>query len=681
MAAGVPTSLTVEVNLSGSTWTDISTSVRSWSIKQGSEDGSVAGGQLNLTLDNFDGRFLPDNATATYYPNFVEGKAIRFTAVKGASTSTRFFGWITGIEPDYPSEQVRSVCQVTALDTIGILSRSKLKPMPWAYAARAASSDDGFYPLTDRSARNGFRDVLGNMPNLTPRTGQTSGAIKAASDSSLPTSSEACVAIEAGRSIWHERSAFLLGSGGSIAFYVNPSAVTGTLMQLVTSGTDMFVLYDATNRAIVFNTVESVSSPLASVDAEPGQWHSVMLYGSGPGVHLVVDGTDDLSLTPLGGIDGVTRLEIGTDATFSIRDLWIAPTTAALGAPYTISSGIQASNLTGERNYLNAALNISTDWTSGGSDVCAGLQYDRVALDALAALVATQSGIAFCSYTSTTAPITLVHRDESRPTTVALTVDAELDALGGPSVARGLAQKVAEVTVTSTTGENVVRDLAAAAALDSTTLSIDTAAWDDNARRAIGQDILAQSQNAKQRITAVTLDLVTATTDRYSAFFNLTLGERVRVSNLSSAYFGITYWDGYVTGWTEEGDNDRDYRVTLSLTPADAPPEGYWGDSTYGRWGFGDGICTVTGGTAVGTTSTGTMTLTWTGSATLSTSAGDYPMDFDWNGERVTVTSAPAGGTSPRTLTITARGVAPTVARSHAANEPIDIWNAARWAK
>jgi hypothetical protein len=61
----------------------------------------------------------------------------------------------------------------------------------------------------------------------------------------------------------------------------------------------------------------------------------------------------------------------------------------------------------------------------------------------------------------------------------------------------------------------------------------------------------------------------------------------------------------------------------------------------------------------------------------LSTSAGDYPLDLDLNGERVTITSAPAGGTSPRTVTVT-RGVAPTVARAHSAGEAIDVWNAAR---
>jgi hypothetical protein len=47
------------------------------------------------------------------------------------------------------------------------------------------------------------------------------------------------------------------------------------------------------------------------------------------------------------------------------------------------------------------------------------------------------------------------------------------------------------------------------------------------------------------------------------------------------------------------------------------------------------------------------------------------PFDLDLNGERVTVTAVT--GTGPWTLTVV-RGVAPTVARAHAAGEPVEAW-------
>ncbi len=129
----------------------------------------------------------------------------------------------------------------------------------------------------------------------------------------------------------------------------------------------------------------------------------------------------------------------------------------------------------------------------------------------------------------------------------------------------------------------------------------------------------------------------------------------------------MTYIDGYAQGWTEEWGVDA-VRVTFDLSPADAPREGVYDTS---RYCWGDGVCTASSLTSSATS----VTLTWTGTQTLSTSAGDYPMDLNINGERVTITAAPAAGTSPRTVTIT-RGVAPTVARAHAAGDAVDVWDA-----
>ena len=50
-----------------------------------------------------------------------------------------------------------------------------------------------------------------------------------------------------------------------------------------------------------------------------------------------------------------------------------------------------------------------------------------------------------------------------------------------------------------------------------------------------------------------------------------------------------------------------------------------------------------------------------------------YPHTVNWNGEQITITSAPASSTSPQTLTITARAAGGTVARVHAAGEPVDV--------
>jgi hypothetical protein len=139
---------------------------------------------------------------------------------------------------------------------------------------------------------------------------------------------------------------------------------------------------------------------------------------------------------------------------------------------------------------------------------------------------------------------------------------------------------------------------------------------------------------------------------------------------------GYTYSDHFIQGWSEQYISTSS-AWSLDIAAADAPPEGEFDSASYGRWSA-DGTMSVTGGTALGTTATGTIIVTANpGTPTFTTAAGDWPMDLDWNGERVTVTAAPAGSTSPQTLTITARGVAPSVARAHVAGEQIDVWTAA----
>jgi hypothetical protein len=107
--------------------------------------------------------------------------------------------------------------------------------------------------------------------------------------------------------------------------------------------------------------------------------------------------------------------------------------------------------------------------------------------------------------------------------------------------------------------------------------------------------------------------------------------------------------------------------------PADDPVEGYWDDAEFGRVAMDSGS-TITGGTCIGNTGTGTVIITST--SPLTTTGGEYPMDLDWSGERITI-SGVGGSTSPQTATVTARGVAPGVARSHVTGDTVNIWHAA----
>jgi hypothetical protein len=109
---------------------------------------------------------------------------------------------------------------------------------------------------------------------------------------------------------------------------------------------------------------------------------------------------------------------------------------------------------------------------------------------------------------------------------------------------------------------------------------------------------------------------------------------------------------------------------------ADAPPEARYDDATYGRYSAGTSMTLTSSITNSGTSVSIT---TAAGKPTLTTNASMYPLDLVIDGERVTVASAPAGSSSPQTVTVT-RGVAPTVAVAHSAGAQIDVWYAATYA-
>lgn len=211
--------------------------------------------------------------------------------------------------------------------------------------------------------------------------------------------------------------------------------------------------------------------------------------------------------------------------------------------------------------------------------------------------------------------------------------------------------------------------------------TIETVAGTVDAARAAAAAPMTGS--GRSRLPAVAVDALTAGEGAWSRLVNMLPGDRVRIPGITGAAFGITQVDGYLAGWVEKygGSDDRPWSVVfeLELEPADDPPESVVDDDRYGRVALGDGAATVTSGTAVGGTGTGTIVVT--GTAPLSTSAGDYPAELDWLGECVVVGSAPASSTSPQTLTLTARGQRGTVARVHAAGEAIDAWMAARPAR
>lgn len=685
-----------EIEFEAGVWTDVTSLVYVGSVEirvgRDSPASGIQPGTLDLDLDNTDGRFTPDNPTSVHYPDFVEGKRIRVVVTLGASTYPRFVGRIVTLEPTYPSDDpAQSVTHVAAVDSLGDLARITLPSYLEAKARAQVATAVAFFPLTDPDEHVGMFDVLDFAEPLRiydriPGTGR----IDASADDTLG-DGQSYVQLFTGKGLWHRSvglPSLLAVAGGPLYVQACVKVSSSSYGEVLAIGNrrrdniDQLVRVRWTSTGFIVDSYDGgVSTGSSAAVAADDGWHYLVVKADSSGDSLVVDG--GTTATSGGSFTGTPRyLSVGGDMDLTIGQMSVA--IFALVGPISgnatsaVISGYDFT-LTEYKAALEDAANVSDiqatlSWSSAPTPKATPAFFvGQDGLTALIDLVNSRSGIAYAvPSTFNTQTVQLVDTADFRPTTPALTIDAEGDLSASPTMLREIVERVAVSKASSplqsvTVVDDTVTGVGAA------TAEVDTVLADKNDLRAVATDRIARGASARLRPSSLTIDLATTANDLYAAFFALTPGDRIRLSGLPSTYFGFSYIDGYVEGWTER-PNDNGYEVTFDLSPADAPPEALADDATYGRATFGDGVCTLTSDITSSATS---LSLTFTGSALLSTAAGDYPLDLDVNGERVTIASAPAGGSSPRTLTVT-RGVAPTVARAHSAGEPVDVWLGAR---
>lgn len=730
MATGLPSNVALEIEFTAGVWTDVGASTDSAVIRRGrdSQFTDIQPGTLTFTLENIDGTFTPDNPLSTYYPNLVEGKRIRCRVTKSATTYTRFLGKIASIDPRLDGDLAKSTTTIVAKDALGQLQDMNLRS---ALTMQVLSLNPvAFYPLDEpagatkasnvvpgsaapalavRSTGRGGSLVFGDSGSGPGVDGQTAPRFTAADAQNgwyLLSESDFAYATIGNLSFECWFAADEQAAAGSVDDHVIAMLETKRNAASAVAADDYVFLYYKTDHFTATDPVDEGhggahssnaygSGAFLGVDqhiADGALHHLVYTESTSAGIvtqKLYVDGSlwatntyltsalppVDLKLLQVGGQYGVTGYR------FNGVVAGVAVYTGALSAGQ-VADNYAAGMPVAAGDTLDRQLSRLTAWTGitivldtpSGRAAVLGKTLDRSGLDVLLEIVRGESGYVYHDYIAD--QVVVRHRSSVRKTTVALTVDAIADMDGEPTFVRNSADRVAIGLGKSPTSTQTAIDATLEAAIGPVTGEVDTTLGDDVELQSVASDRISRGRDVALRVKGITVDLMTAQNDLYASFFALLPGDRIRVGSVPTSHLGVTRKDGYAQGWTETIATDG-YVVDLDLSDADGLTEGVWDTA---RWAFGDGVCTVTGGTAVGGTGTGTITLTWAAAVALSTVAGNYPMDFNWNGERVTVTAAPAGGTSPRTLTITARGVAPTVARVHSAGEPIDVWDAGRWA-
>jgi hypothetical protein len=207
--------------------------------------------------------------------------------------------------------------------------------------------------------------------------------------------------------------------------------------------------------------------------------------------------------------------------------------------------------------------------------------------------------------------------------------------------------------------------------VSSTITSYDTS--DTDALYA-AQYTVATQKTPGYRLDQVAFDLMSAENNLYASWASTTYLSRVRIINLPAAYFPASQLDFIVEGWTETPSTDG-WPVTLDLSVADNPAWGIYGGATdYSRWQASSATLNTT------VTNSGTTVVIATASGpTFTTVSARYPMNIQIEQEILTLTSAPAGATSPQTFTGVSRGTVGTTPAGHASGAAINLYPAVCW--
>jgi hypothetical protein len=683
VAAGLPSGVALEIEFTPGVWTDVSASTGRATVRRGrdSQFTDIQPGTLTFTLDNPDGAFTPDNPTSAYYPNLVEGKRVRLRVTKSATTYTRFLGRIASIQPKYPPMIAESTTTIVAKDALGQLQDMQLQD---ALTMQVLSqSPVAFYPLDEPAGSTWASSIARTTqaPALAQRSSGRGGSLAFANGpgpgvDQAPAPVFTAVDDQNGWYLFSEAD-FAYATSGNFSlecwFASSTQAAAAssdfsTIVSLttrknpgtnvphdnaaeITLGSDRTfgqVVDDIRARATWADS-SFVSTTFDGVDRGTldGALHHAVYTESTAGATVTqkvyLDGaliqTNTYALTS-GPARPLTRLQVGglygpIGWGYTGMLAGVAVYTGALSAA-DVFANYASGQPRAAGDTLDQQLARLTTWTgitcafdtTSGRTAVLGRTENRSGLDVLLEIVRGETGLIYHDYAAD--QVIARHRTSTRKTTVALTIDADADADGGPEFVRNTADRVSIGVGKSPTSTQVAYDATLAASIGPVQGEVETTLGDDVQLQSVASDRISRGRDVALRLKSLSVDLMTAQNDLYGAFFALLPGDRVRGTNLPATHLGVTYKDGYVQGWTEIISTDG-YLVELDLDDADAMTEGVWDTS---RWAFGDGVCTVTGGTAVGVTGTGTITLTWAAAVALSTVGADYPPD-PWTGLRM----------------------------------------------
>lgn len=727
MAFGGPTAWNFQVRWDGTSFVDESAYVKAGTevvITRGvGSDADVwdpQPGVLTCTLDNARvtngdtsqvGRFTADNPLSPLYPNVEEGASTRFTVTRGASTSDRHRGRAALSAPDIPGGQVaQATVQLQSVGMLGTIARKRLFP-DWVEQMREVSvantldlypmSETASFPTTlaNLGSGTGVANIVRALSGAGTATTETPEGIDLESSVVLTASSGVGPVIVADTSVpagnvngimFNFRTADRTAVAGPHKYLAVGLKADGSVLwsvRLTNNANQCDInLYDAAGviQATVYYDFSSVGE-----EEGDDQWLNLLMrWPLNTAMTRVSDGSVisvsgagvDIRQTDaviLGGLIGGKRIAGKQTSCVSARFSGLLISSRDITSELYLVPNYPTDTTTRFGN-LNVYCDFgSTNFGTRNRAVVRTSVTGRTGLDVMSELTRTTGAVVVESRVNDSALfLRLADLQEPEAVTATIDLDADTDGTAGLPFRRG--DTPSQQTVTFPSG--------AVTYIDETRERADGAPIETCAPDAtLALDVASRRVNSSRRLrlSSVRVDLATASNDLWSALMGMEIGARIRI-NVGAVgtplvqLIGYTYVDYHVTGWEEHYAKDTAW-WELFLRPADDPVRGRWGGTGLRRkWAAAAGAMTVTGGTCVGSTGTGTVVVTTASGPTFTTVAGQYPMTLRWNGEDITV-AAPGGASSPQTFPVTARGVNGTVPRVHAAGEPVNVALPAAW--
>jgi hypothetical protein len=601
------TSGKIEIFFSGS-WVDVTPWLTGGvSIQQGraNEWSQITPGIMTLSLKNPDGRFMPGLSTSPYYPNVIPEKQIRWTVTHAAVAYVRFWGYIKAIEPTFPGASTNhATVKISAVDNLGLAAGKKLYSS-WAHTTRFnANSASAHYDAFITNSADGA--AAGQLDNITDASGTAATAVvvfAATNVGELSFGAADSLSIE-GSATFNPAAShlgsmihvgpFAVGQSRGIAFWVKfPGSYQTTsgpaqrdVIALYTGGGatrigELRLTLNATQDDLgFFNSARTFVAPAIYGNIADSRWHMISLL-----TKTATPTTTDLY------VDGSLRLNVAMDLR-NCTDLWfggapgsnqaqmemagIVMSASENGLPTAATQGLTAGAggpMNSRINGLQAVLPVTLTSLTGGvytQTTMTGNWHGRSCLDVMQEQMRGVSGFWWArSYDSRLVAVDSTHTYPGSPL---ITIDAEGHLLGTLELREGVESVPTRVVVEFPGGQVTVVDTAAETASrqirpKTVTTIVDTVA----SATTLASALLANS-STRLRVSALTLDLETASTDTVAALFDssselpgLFPTQRIRMT-LPSSHFNPSTVDAFVEGWTETFDGAGGCRITFDLS-------------------------------------------------------------------------------------------------------------------